>query len=463
MGEVGSDSFVLLSTLAAALRRPSPAMRTAALTAVRRLGPTAVPLLVRHLDAPHQAQRTLLRDIARALAEPARDRLRGALAEAIRGGADSTKAAAQCLLAELGAPVPAAARFDDAVAIQRRTARQLAAQLGSAADVAAAAELMISRLDPGELVAIAMVMLEQAPDVAPHLVRELAGRPQLGADVRASLLRAVAPLPAPTAWPMPRVRWQRRLVGPDGAEVLARVGAGARAVALHVDARGVLTSGWYDDGGGVARLQRELLAPLARDGYALAPELDPRPRLAAAAAAATRLGLPLPSAYYLGRDLFGLTCEHLGARAPLAPASLLHGLGVDRLAARDAAGARSSLERAAAMAPDDADVAASLGLCLLALGDAADATRWLGRARTLDPRWPMHHWNHAAAALAAGATADGHASLRAYVRAVERSPAGATDEHRARRAQAIELVGEQRPPTIRRARTLPHRRRLAPT
>ena len=213
---------------------------------------------------------------------PALAQAQAAAAEALRVAAEPRRTAqifaAQCLLAELGEPVPPATRFDDAVAIQRRTARQLAAQLGSAADVAAAAELMISRLDPGELVAIAMVMLEQAPDVAPHLVRELAGRPQLGADVRASLLRAVAALPLPPAWPLPRVRWQKRLVGPDGAEVLARVGAGGRAVAMHVDARGVLCSGWYDDGGGVPRLQRELLAPLARDGYAVAPELDPRAR-----------------------------------------------------------------------------------------------------------------------------------------------------------------------------------------
>lgn len=437
-------------------------MRTAALTAVQRLGPTAVPLIIRQLGHGGPGQRALLRDVARAVPESGQARLRAGLTEVVRSGTDAAKAAAQVLLGELGAAATPPARFDDAVAIQRRTALQLAAQLGSAADVAAAAELMLSRLDASELIAIAMVMLDQAPDVAPHLVRELAGRPQLGADVRASLLRAVAALPAPTPWPQPRVRWQRRLVGPDGAEVLARV-SGARAVALCIDAGGVLASGWYDDSGGVARLQRALLAPLARDGYVPAPELEPGVRVATAAAAATRLGRGLPTAYYLGRDLFGLSSEHLGTRAPLTPASLLHGLGVERLAARDAAGARPALERAAALAPDDADVAASLGLCLLALGDAADASRWLGRARTLDPRWPMHHWNHAAAALAAGATADGHASLRAYVRAVERASGGGSDEHRARRAQAIELIGEPRTTAPRRARTLPHRRRLAPT
>src|SRR6185369_14136836 len=70
---------------------------------------------------------------------------------------DDGKVSALGLLAELGER--GAARFTDPTAIQRRSALALATQLDNAADVAAAADMMIHQLSDDEIVHLIDVMV----------------------------------------------------------------------------------------------------------------------------------------------------------------------------------------------------------------------------------------------------------------------------------------------------------------
>src|SRR5204863_2794548 len=93
----------------------------------------------------------------------------------------------------------------------------------------------------------------------------------------------------------------------------------------------------------------------------------------------------------------------------------LHGRAVDLLAAGEHARARPLLEHCFRIAPDDADIAASLGSCLLAAGEVEAARAPLALAARLEPAWALHHWNLAAACHRAGDLAGCWRALREYL------------------------------------------------
>jgi tetratricopeptide (TPR) repeat protein len=462
-GGAGEQRFAALAALAAGLRDGRLARAADLALTCEQLGALCVPVLVRSL-AGAAAQQALAHRLLVSLPPHLHPRVVAEL-RSLQTAGDHAKAAAQRVQLELGRPVDAALRLHDPEAIQRQLAQRLAAQLEQRADVAAAADLMVTRLAPTRLVELALIVAEHAPAGAAALATELASRIELPADLRVSLLRAVAAVPRHVL-PAAEVTWSRLLTRPvDGASIVAVIGGapehGRRALVLWRGADGTLARAWYDDAASVARVTREALRGAHAAGYRpVDHELPALHAIAATAArASVRAGGTLPSAYFLGRDLLGLSDEHLGDRLPWSPARLLHGLGVERLAGRDAAGARAALERAAALAPDDADIASNLGLCLLALGDVDDGARWLARARDLEPSFAMHHWNHAAAAHQLGAAAPCVASMRAYL-ALTAGHAADT-EHAGRRAQAQAMV--DRAASARATRRTRRRPAIAPT
>lgn len=454
-----------------------------------QLGPVAMPLLLRELAGGAAPRVALARQLLLAQAvddgELRARALRGLHALAA-GGDDGVKARALGLLDELGEPT--AASFADPDAVQRQNAVAIAEQLGSDAEIAAAADLMTRQLDPDEMIALLEIMTETTPEPAAKLVRELSGRTDLEGSVRSEVRRLAAAswlerdleerAGSPAAQPeektgasadasskrgrMPRgTRPRRRTGAPSVPAVSAIASAKAsplasslesvliladdhgsqvvlavkksdaqrrwRRFAVLVGADGALEDCLYEDDVPAAELgapeNTPLYCGLLAEGYKLVDDDADRGRAIAAEAARRAAAIPyrLTSSYYLGRDLLELGELHLGPRPSLGRSEIATAVGraVDLLAAGEVARARELALLCARVAPDNPDVASTLGQCHLAAGELTAAAEWLGRAAAAEPGWPMHYWNLAVVhhrAEAFGPCAD---ALAAYLTAAE--------------------------------------------
>ncbi len=433
-----------------------------------QLGPVAMPLLLRELAgraAPRVAlARQLLLTRAAADGELRARAVRGLRALAAAAD-DEVKARALGLLDELG--VPTAASFADPDAVQRQSAMAIAEQLGSDAEIAAAADLMTRQLDPDEMIALLEIMIETMPEPATKLVRELCGRTDLEGGVRSEVRRLAAAswlqrdleeradaAATPRRGRGPRgtrgTRPRRRTGAPavsalESSQVSVLIladGHGSQVVmavkksdaqrrwrrfAVLVGADGALEDCLYEDDVPAAELGAPENVPLycglLAEGYKLVGDDAERGRAIAAEAARRAATIPyrLTSSYYLGRDLLDLGELHLGPRPSLGRSELATAVGraVDLLAAGEVARARDLALLCARVAPDNPDVASTLGQCHLAAGELTAAAEWLGRAAAAEPSWPMHYWNLAVVhhrAEAFGACAD---ALAGYLSAAE--------------------------------------------
>lgn len=399
---------------------------------IRRLGSTAIPLLGRELGGTDARRREAAREALAWLATtstPARPRVIGALKTVTSGAArDEAKACALGLLAELGER--ALARFTDPLAMQRRTALELAGQLATPAEIASAAELMVRQLAVDEIVQIVEILVESQPVAAARLGTELAARLDLGADIRErieTLLDGIAL--ADVSDPVHR----RRPARPATVAVL--VDAAARLVvvasrrlpgarrwrrwAVLIGATGRIDDCLHEEDAGDDGDTAPLVARLCADGYRVASTELERARTVVLTAARLTAA-ELPTSYYLGRDLLALGDAHVRGRARRDPDRQLLARAVERLASNDAAGALALL---AACDPANPDVAAALAATYLALGRASDALGPLEVAVAAEPGWPLHHWNHAAALHALGDASGTHGALCRFV-AASASPSG---------------------------------------
>jgi hypothetical protein len=378
---------------------------------VHRLGGRCIPLLGRELCSHEVVRREAARD---ALAELAKDpTTRARVLTELRQIAgsphthDEAKVAALGLLAEHGERAPA--RFSDPSAIQRRSALALAASLDNEADVAAAADMMISQLSPAEITHLIEVMVDASRGAAYHLAVELCARLDLDADTR----ERIAEVALGGSAPLPVVRGAQR---PTQVAVLVDsnnrvVVAASRKVSIRrwrrwavlIGAHGAIDDCVHDDRNGAGSSEADhatLVARLIADGYQVAStELERARGIVAAAARLTtdmpETGARLTSAYYLGRDLLDLGEAHLGGRVHAHPTSTTLGRAVELIADGDIPRAQVLLARCA----ESADLAAATAACLLAQKrpDAAtDALPYLVRAVELEPEFPLHHWNLAA-------------------------------------------------------------------
>jgi hypothetical protein len=188
-----------------------------------------------------------------------------------------------------------------------------------------------------------------------------------------------------------------------------------------------------------------LVARLVADGYRVASnELE---RARGIVAAAARLAADeihngdgaLPPAYYLGRDLLDLGEAHLGGRAHAHPTTTTLGRAVELIADGDIPRAQVLLARCA----DSADLAAASAACLLAQGKPADALPHLVRAIELEPHFPLHYFNAAAAHHQLGDAAACHATLERFLVASE-NPTGlyADPDQAARVGLATRMLAE---------------------
>jgi tetratricopeptide (TPR) repeat protein len=416
--------------------RATPSQQRSLALLVEKLGATCIPLLGRAMKTGITGRLEAARDAFAALAsidDAMRARVIAQL-HAITGdsASDEIKVCALGLLAELGEH--GAARFADPKAIQRRSAEALAAQLGSAGDIANAADMMVRQLGDTDVVQMLEALTEVAPDAAQRLGGELAQRLDIEPAQRARIAAVVAStLPAPIE-PSDSLRER-----PTHVAVL--VDANARIVvvatrkidgdrrprrpwrwrrwAVLIGDSGCIDGCLHEDAHAPASdPSAALIANLCADGYRVASnEHDHARTLVATAARRTARAGQLTSSYYLGRDLLDLRDAHVvPALVERAPAPLARAL--DLLATGELAAARALLEQC----PPDAtgDVDGALGACLLALDQHAAAVAPLERAIACEPAWPLHHWNLAAALHRLG---DARGCLQALRRFVATSAA----------------------------------------
>lgn len=421
----------------------------------RRLGARCIPLLGRELESPvparREAARTALATLARSdSSDGVRARVLAELRRIARGaGCDEGKVSALGLLAEHGER--AAARFSDPDAMQRRSALALASQLDNEADIAAAADMMIHKLGHDEITKLLTVMVEASPGAAYHLAAELCARLDLDADVRERIaqiaLGGTAPLPVVGRTPRPTS--VSVLVDATGrCVVVARRKVSGerrwRRWAVLIGSSGAIEDCVHEDDVTADVNPAQLVASLVADGYQVVScDLE---RARGIVAAAARLACDardgrdhLTSAYYLGRDLLDLGEAHLGGRVHAHPTSTSLGRAVELIADADIPRAQVLLARCA----ESADVAAAQGACLLAQARPADALVHLSRAAELEPDFPLHHWNVAAALHALGDAPACYAALRRFI-ATSANPTGlyADPDQPARVALASRLMAE---------------------
>ncbi|MDB4959964.1 MAG: Tetratricopeptide 2 repeat protein [Myxococcales bacterium] len=387
---------------------------------VEKLGTLSIPLLGRELCTPEVRRR----DAARAaLAHLATTSARARVIAALRSitttnVADEGKVCALGLLAELGER--GAATFSDPTAIQKRSAIALAAQLESAADVAAAADMMTRQLATSEMLQLLSVMSESSPAAAHRLGSELSVRLDLDRDVREQIEQLtmrddVAPIPEPARVPRP-------------AQVAVLVDAAARLVivacrkvsgerkwrrwAVLVDRDGHVEDCIHEDKAETD--SANLIAELVADGYRMASsDLEQaRAIIAAAARVSAHSVEKLESPYYLGRDLLDLGNAHVGARAQAQPSSSRIGHAVELIASGEISRALALLLRCDT---SNADVAGAIAACLLAEHRPSEAVGHLLRAIEAEPSWSLHHWNLAAAYHELGDARACYHALRRFI------------------------------------------------
>jgi tetratricopeptide (TPR) repeat protein len=420
---------------------------------VLRLGATCIPLLGREMCSRDAKRREAARGALGQLATKtsARPRVIAELRKiAASDAADDGKVCALGLLAELGER--AAARFSDPGAIQRRSAIALAAQLGNAADVAAAADMMIHQLADDEIVHLIEVMREASAGAAYHLAVELCARLDLAADTRERIadlaLGQVAPLPVSERARAPRPTHCAVLVDATGRAVVvaSRKISGERRWrrwAVLIGPHGAIDDCIHEELTGPDGDHAPLVASLVADGYSVATTDLERARglVAAAARHASEApgGARLTSAYYLGRDLLDLGEAHLGGRAHAHPTSNTLGRAVELIADGEIPRAQVLLARCA----ESADVAAATAACLIAQQRFADALAHLLRAIELEPDFALHHWNLAAVLHQLGDGSGSYHALRRFL-ATSSNPTGlyADPDQPARVALATRIIAD---------------------
>lgn len=425
---------------------------------VERLGVVCVPLLGRELCSPSEPRRDAARAALVQLATTNRS-VRPRVIVELRTITDGTapdhgKVCALGLLGELGER-GAAAKFHDPDAIQRASAEKLADQLETAADIASAADLMVGKLAPDDMVSLLSIMAAAAPPRAHLLANELCARLDVAPELR-DRVAEVALLANGPAGATPLETIAKRTPRPTHVTVL--VDGAARCVvvatrkvngerrwrrwAVLIAGDGRIDDCLHEEHAGSDGDAATLIANLCADGYRVASSDPSRAKDLIAAAARTTAGPfdadahSLPSAYYLGRDLLDLGEAHL-ARRPNPTASV--GRAIELIADGDVPRARLLLARCEA----NADVEAANAACHLAQDRTADAVACLARAIELEPAWPLHHWNLAAAAHRLGDSVLAYQAIRRFITtSAERTALAGDPDQPSRLALASRMVAE---------------------
>lgn len=437
----------------------------AARDALAGIGGTAIPLLSRQALSPAATRAALARNLLCELVASRPElaaRAAAQLTASMEGACDRVKTSALLALERLGSPLPATS-FRDPREVEEQSARAVAHQLASAADVAAAAALMMERLEAGELLGLLERIAANEPLKAGWLARELSGRLDLDSELRGEVRRVCASHELSEEAALPRGPGAVEVVvldRPTGGTCVVACSKDGRHLVLEVDATGHLESCEYSSATPAAARAR--VRASLREGYRLRSRDAGHARSLCTAAIRRAAGRPggLPAAYYLGRDLLELYEVHLERRSRHESLATAVGRAVDLLAAGEVTQAKELAEACVAAAPEHVDAVAALGLCLLATDEAQTAVALLERAAASEPRWAMHHWNLAAAHHRLGDHDECARALAAFLEASERRGALAIErDHEHRVALARRYVAAHLPPAQKRGVRRSRRRR----
>ena len=426
-------SFVALRRLAKSFdeltesgRPASPARERSLRRLARKLGATAVPTCARQLSSDDDARAEWAYALLAHIAEKTKGRSRVAhaltdIAENRRGG-DRAVLRAVALLDTLGEPLPRCAALRDPDAAYGRSVSALRKALADPEEAARIADGLVAGASEDRIAELAGALAKTDPGAAAELVGEILARHDIEGPVRLELSQLASLLPPPRLATAPDVAIRiGRRTGRTVVIALAQTeGDAARALYSLIDGAGRLCRVYYTARITPGRLERDVAGPLEREGYRLRPA---RPRDAAGVLAhAARNTLAargtLPRDYYLSRHLLALHREHLLDGDIVGPHERTRVLGRAReLSSRGAhTRVRLLLEGLLRHAPRDANARSSLGLALLALGEAASARAEFERAAELEPDQPGHLWNAAAAAHREGRPGACYLALRRFLR-----------------------------------------------
>ncbi len=402
---------------------------------VDHLGELAIPVLLRKLcGRPESGRWASLLLLRLGQESELRARICVELREQMRtpGLSDLHKLRGMDLLSQLGE------RLDDLPTLDfpEQTAEfslvELASCIANPAQLARAADILIGDLPAPELIEFVEDMASHQPAAARRLVGELALRDDLDPTTRHSFQQIQASLAEhanQACDPTPRRPGLRLAKHADGRRALVSYArmpdeSPARYRALCMDVaqgQGLVTCSYLDT---VTRgeVDRQILQPLLEQGFELRP-LAPGEAIQRAMVAMrqrTQRGLSMPRSYYLGRDLLGLSDEHIAPQAASeAQESVLLARGTELLRHGQASAARELLVRYTDSHPDDSEALSTLGACLMHLGDLEGARSHLARAAGLSPQVGRYHWNRASLAHKEGRLGDCFVALQEYLGCVD--------------------------------------------
>ncbi|MCP4447565.1 MAG: tetratricopeptide repeat protein [Myxococcales bacterium] len=340
------------------------------------------------------------------------------------------------LLGYLGEPIPWP-EFSSAEDSAQHSLCDLAACIDSPAELARTADTLLADLPTTEVIEFVEDFATQEPAIAIALIDELllrdtlhersrAALRQLGVSVSVehrSLTLSIGALHAPPK--RPGLRLARHASGRSVLVAYARCKTKGprqyRALSLHLESNGTLSQCEYLDQVPRSTVESLLLTPLAEAGYEISPAAPGALRQHAIFGCRLRIrgGQPMPRAYFLGRDLLGLSDEHMPRRSPRSrrrtqDAALL-ARGTELLSLGRAELARDLLIQYAKGHPRDSEALATLGSCLVQVGDIDRAREYLSKASSLAPQVGRYHWNLAALAHREGRSGECFLALKDYL------------------------------------------------
>ncbi len=385
------------------------------------LGETAIPLLARKLGSSSSRESSWAYRLLSRVGGPRVEEL--ARARALDSATDDEdKALALALLTELGAELPERVFLKDPSALRDRSVRELLDSLRGPEDVARAADLLLHQIDPEGLAEFLSDLAGTNDGRVSSLVGELMLRHELSEGQVARLASLRARLPSPARLPTRRRSVTCTLAehtdGRRAVMVTQRRAGRTRAWVVHLDRNGDIGVIHYE-ANLAARGEQRIISTLVTSGHALVPlGTDDARHLVARAArlSRTRSG-SLPRDYYVGRDLLGLSAEHMTEAS--ADAS------------RPAAAGR--LEKVVERHPDDAQARAMLGKRLLDAGKSSEALVHLAVATRLEPENARHHWNLGQAAKLVGKVGAAYSAIRDYLHLRDEAEGGEERHRQARR------------------------------
>jgi hypothetical protein len=362
-------------------------------------------------------------------------------------GENELQIAALALLHQVSAGVESVqATFADPQQVLRQAARSFASQIDSPAEIARAAQLMMTQLPGAEMISMLELMLEELPAAAQQLCEEFGARLDLDLSIRTQIRSLSACHPVTFSVRDPSVVsacetaplcWQILLSAQASAAITIMVSSPpqARYAQYQIDDRNVLIETSYQQGK-VLSVAPDRLLQRESVSFARAREI-----VAGAARNAVRLGTGPTDNYYLSRDLLMLEQLHRSCASPHGNHAYIANHATDLLACGESQRAHDILRQYVLQHPtatSNPDLALAYGMSCLATQQFTIAQTMLSQACQHRDATVDHWWNLACAAERNQDIATMETALTCYLSAAQNAPMlSSQSAHRIELARAL--------------------------